>query len=66
MSWYPFRNLKKSEDSVLRTEKEIGDNEKEIKDLTEELTTLEDKAPEVLNDCRQAEVSVMLIWCISS
>ncbi|XP_076197558.1 structural maintenance of chromosomes protein 4 isoform X2 [Aptenodytes patagonicus] len=49
------RNLKKSEESVLRTEKEIEDNEKEIKDLTEELTTLEDKATEVINNCRQAE-----------
>ncbi|KFV04464.1 Structural maintenance of chromosomes protein 4, partial [Tauraco erythrolophus] len=49
------RNLKKSEESVLRTEKEIEDNEKEIKDLTEELTTLEEKAAEVINDCRQAE-----------
>ncbi|XP_061861791.1 structural maintenance of chromosomes protein 4 isoform X2 [Colius striatus] len=49
------RNLKKSEDSVLRTEKEIEVNEKAIKDLTEELTTLEDKATEVMNECRQAE-----------
>ncbi|KAM6199030.1 structural maintenance of chromosomes protein 4 isoform 2-T3 [Sarcoramphus papa] len=49
------RNLKKSEESVLRTEKEIEDNEKEIKDLTEELTTLEDKATEVISDCRKAE-----------
>ncbi|NXS50342.1 SMC4 protein, partial [Balaeniceps rex] len=49
------RNLKKSEEAVLRTEKEIEGNEKEIKDLTEELTTLEDKATEVINDCRQAE-----------
>ncbi|NXD80625.1 SMC4 protein, partial [Halcyon senegalensis] len=49
------RNLKKMEESVRRTEKEIEDNEKEIKKLTEELTTLEDKATEVLNECRQAE-----------
>ncbi|XP_069648932.1 structural maintenance of chromosomes protein 4 isoform X1 [Haliaeetus albicilla] len=49
------RNLKKSEESVLRTEKEIKNNEKEIKDLTEELTKLEDKAAEIINDCRQAE-----------
>ncbi|XP_009812381.2 structural maintenance of chromosomes protein 4 [Gavia stellata] len=49
------RNLKKSEESVLRTEKEIEDNEKVIKDLTEELTTLEDKATEVMNHCKQAE-----------
>ncbi|NWX24428.1 SMC4 protein, partial [Aegotheles bennettii] len=49
------RNLKKMEESILRTEKEIEGNEKEIKGLTEELTTLEDKAAEVLNDCRQAE-----------
>ncbi|NXE21059.1 SMC4 protein, partial [Ardeotis kori] len=49
------RNLKKSEEAVLRTEKEIEENEKEIKDLTAELTTLEEKAAEVINDCKQAE-----------
>ncbi|XP_071608868.1 structural maintenance of chromosomes protein 4 isoform X1 [Heliangelus exortis] len=49
------RNLKKSEESVLRTEKEIKENEKAIKDLTQELTTLEDKATEVINSCKQAE-----------
>ncbi|KFZ69241.1 Structural maintenance of chromosomes protein 4, partial [Podiceps cristatus] len=49
------RNLKKSEESVLRAEKEIEDNGKEIKDLTEELTKLEDRATEVINECRQAE-----------
>ncbi|KFZ47973.1 Structural maintenance of chromosomes protein 4, partial [Antrostomus carolinensis] len=49
------RNLKKSEDSLHRTEKEIEENEKKIKELTEELTTLEEKATEVINDCRQAE-----------
>ncbi|NXA23123.1 SMC4 protein, partial [Ibidorhyncha struthersii] len=49
------RSLKKSEESVLRTEKEIENNEKEIKDLTEELAVLEDKATEVMNDCKQAE-----------
>ncbi|NXL95551.1 SMC4 protein, partial [Alectura lathami] len=49
------RNLKKSEESVLRTEQEVADNEKEIKDLTEELTVLEDKATEVVNECKQAE-----------
>uniref|UniRef100_A0A8C8VJ52 Structural maintenance of chromosomes protein n=1 Tax=Pelusios castaneus TaxID=367368 RepID=A0A8C8VJ52_9SAUR len=52
------RNLKKSEESVLRTEKEIGDNEKEMKDLTAELTTLEEKATEVMNNCKQAEESL--------
>ncbi|NWH45905.1 SMC4 protein, partial [Fregata magnificens] len=52
------RNLKKSEESVLRMEKDIENNEKEIKDLTEELTMLEDKATEVINDCRQAEESL--------
>ncbi|NXT84212.1 SMC4 protein, partial [Zapornia atra] len=49
------RNLKKSEEHVLRTEKEMEDNEKEMKDLTEELTTLEDKAATVLNDCKKSE-----------
>ncbi|KGL92808.1 Structural maintenance of chromosomes protein 4, partial [Charadrius vociferus] len=49
------RSLKKSEESVLRTEKEIESNDKEIKDLTEELAVLEDKATEVMNDCKQAE-----------
>ncbi|NXI91160.1 SMC4 protein, partial [Psophia crepitans] len=49
------RNLKKSDECVLRLEKEIESNEKKIKDFTEELTTLEDKAAAVLNDCRQAE-----------
>ncbi|NXC47693.1 SMC4 protein, partial [Penelope pileata] len=49
------RNLKRSEEAVLRTEEEIADNEKEIKDLTQELTVLEDKATEVMNDCKQAE-----------
>ncbi|NWS72506.1 SMC4 protein, partial [Crotophaga sulcirostris] len=52
------RNLKKSEEAVLRTEKEIAANEKEIKDLTEELTTLEDKATEVINDCKEAEAAL--------
>ncbi|NWI24984.1 SMC4 protein, partial [Sula dactylatra] len=49
------RNLKKSEESLLGMEKEIQANEKEIKDLTEQLTLLEDKAAEVINDCRKAE-----------
>lgn len=65
-SLYPFRNLKKSQDAVLRTEKEIKSNEEEIKDLTEELTMLEDKATEVMKDCKQAEVSVLFIQWISS
>ncbi|NXT19183.1 SMC4 protein, partial [Syrrhaptes paradoxus] len=55
------RNLKKSEESLLRTEKEIENNEKEIKDLTEELTTLEDKATEVINDCRKAEEALPVV-----
>ncbi|NXG73254.1 SMC4 protein, partial [Baryphthengus martii] len=49
------RNLKKSEESLRRTEKEIEDNKKEMKNFTEELTQLEDKATEVLNDCKGAE-----------
>ncbi|NWH65391.1 SMC4 protein, partial [Geococcyx californianus] len=52
------RHLKKSEEAVLRTEKEIAANKKKIKDLTEELTTLEDKAAEVINDCKQAEAAL--------
>lgn len=63
---YTCRNVKKSEDALLHMEKELADNEKEIKDLMKELTELEAKAAEVMNDCRQAEVSVMLIWCIPS
>lgn len=51
------RNLKKSEEALKRTEKEMEENEKEMKNLTAELTTLEDKATEVMNECRQAEVS---------
>ncbi|NWR71712.1 SMC4 protein, partial [Centropus unirufus] len=49
------RNLKRSEEALLRTEEEMAANEKEIKDLTEELTTLEDKATKVINVCKQAE-----------
>ncbi|NXS31198.1 SMC4 protein, partial [Pomatostomus ruficeps] len=49
------RNLKKSEEALQRTEKELEENEKEMKALTEELRTLEDKASEVMNECRQAE-----------
>ncbi|XP_069721223.1 structural maintenance of chromosomes protein 4 isoform X2 [Phaenicophaeus curvirostris] len=52
------RNLKKSEEALLQTEKEISANEKEIKDLTEELTTLEDKAAEVMEDCKKAEAAL--------
>lgn len=51
------RNLKKSEEALQRTEKEMEENEKEMKNLTAELSTLEDKAAEVMNECRQAEVS---------
>lgn len=51
------RNLKKSEEALRRTEKEMEENEKEMKKLTAELTTLEDKATEVMNECKQAEVS---------
>ncbi|NWU02289.1 SMC4 protein, partial [Urocynchramus pylzowi] len=49
------RNLKKSEEALQRTEKEMEENEKEMKNLTAELTALEDKATEVMNECRQAE-----------
>lgn len=35
----------------------MEENEKEMKNLTAELTTLEEKATEVMNECRQAEVS---------
>lgn len=51
------RNLKKSEEAVQRTEREMEENEKEMKKLTAEMTTLEDKATEVMNECKQAEVS---------
>ncbi|NWS14915.1 SMC4 protein, partial [Pachyramphus minor] len=49
------RNLKKSEEALQRTEKEMEENEKDIKTLTAELSTLEEKATEVMNDCKQAE-----------
>ncbi|KFP74712.1 Structural maintenance of chromosomes protein 4, partial [Acanthisitta chloris] len=49
------RNLKKSQEALQHTEKEVEDNEKEMKALTAELTALEDKATEVMNDCKQAE-----------
>ncbi|NXY20114.1 SMC4 protein, partial [Atrichornis clamosus] len=49
------RNLKKSEEALQHTEKELENNEKEVKNLTAELTVLEEKATEVMNDCKQAE-----------
>ncbi|NWI74325.1 SMC4 protein, partial [Dryoscopus gambensis] len=49
------RNLKKSEEALQRTEKELEENEKEMKNLTAELTTLEEKASEVMDERRQAE-----------
>ncbi|KAH0624117.1 hypothetical protein JD844_007511 [Phrynosoma platyrhinos] len=49
------RNLKKSEDAVLHTEKEIDENKKNIQDLTEQLSTLEERAAEVINDSKKAE-----------
>ncbi|NWR24514.1 SMC4 protein, partial [Emberiza fucata] len=49
------RNLKKSEEALQRTEKEMEENEKEMKKLTEEMTALEDKATEVMNECKTAE-----------
>lgn len=52
-----FRNLKKAQDSVFRTEKEIKDTEKEVDDLTTELKSLEDKAAEVIKNTNAAEVS---------
>lgn len=51
-----FRNLKKAQDNVLRTEKEIKDTEKEVDDLTTELKSLEDKAAEVVKNTNDAEV----------
>ncbi|NWU81413.1 SMC4 protein, partial [Onychorhynchus coronatus] len=49
------RNLKKAEEALQRTEKEMEENEKDIKNLTAELSTLEEKATEVINDCKQGE-----------
>ncbi|XP_030071889.1 structural maintenance of chromosomes protein 4 isoform X2 [Microcaecilia unicolor] len=49
------RNIKKAEDSVIRTEKEIIDNEKDIVELTAELKNLEEKATEVMKECKEAE-----------
>lgn len=51
-----FRNLKKAQDSVFRTEKEIKDTEKEVGDLTAELKRLEDKATEVIKNTNAAKV----------
>lgn len=51
-----FRNLKKAQDSVFRTEKEIKDTAKEVDDLTAELKNLEEKATEVIKSTNAAEV----------
>lgn len=51
-----FRNLKKAQDSVFRTEKEIKDTAKEVDDLTAELKSLEEKATEVIKSTNAAEV----------
>lgn len=51
-----FRNLKKAQDSVFRTEKEIKDTTKEVGDLTAELKNLEEKATEVIKNTNAAEV----------
>lgn len=61
-SLYPFRNLKKMEESILRTEKEMEETEEEIKKLMEDLTVLEDQAAKVLSERKQAEVSVPFTW----
>lgn len=55
-----FRNLKKAQDSVIRTEKEIKETEKEVSDLTAELKNLEDKATEVIKNTNAAEVSLFI------
>lgn len=55
-----FRNMKKSEDAVLSIEKEIEQNEKEMQDLMEQLSTLENRAAEVMNSCKKAEVCMLL------
>ncbi|NWT85951.1 SMC4 protein, partial [Lanius ludovicianus] len=55
------RNLKKSEEALQRTEKELEENEKEMKNLTAELTTLEDKASEVMDERRQAEEALSAV-----
>ncbi|XP_028587254.2 structural maintenance of chromosomes protein 4 isoform X1 [Podarcis muralis] len=52
------RNLNKSEDAVLHTEKEIEENKKALQDLTEQLNTLEEKAAKVMNDSKEAEESL--------
>lgn len=51
-----FRNLKKAQDSVFRTEKEIKDTANEVDDLTAELKSLEEKATEVIKSTNAAEV----------
>ncbi|RXM31361.1 hypothetical protein EOD39_7084 [Acipenser ruthenus] len=49
------RNLKKSEDTVTRTEQEIVENDKAVEDLTGELKKLEEEATVVMKECKEAE-----------
>lgn len=66
LSFCLFRNLKKAQDSVLQTEKEIKDTEKEVDDLTAELKSIEDKAAEVIQSTDAAEVRLGQgrRWCL--
>lgn len=66
VSFCLFRNLKKAQDSVFRTEKEIKDTEKEVDDLAAELKSLEDKAAEVVKNTNAAEVRLKdgSEWCL--
>ncbi|NXU12361.1 SMC4 protein, partial [Pardalotus punctatus] len=49
------RNLEQSKEALQRTQKELEKSEQDMKNLRAELAELEDKASEVLDECRQAE-----------
>ncbi|XP_013923418.1 PREDICTED: structural maintenance of chromosomes protein 4 isoform X1 [Thamnophis sirtalis] len=52
------RNLKKTEDAIVRTEKEIEENKNHMQTLKEQLTALDEKAAEVINNSKKAEESL--------
>lgn len=56
---YTYRNLKKTEDAVVRTEKEIEENKNHIQILKEQLTALDERAAEVIDNSKKAEVCII-------
>ncbi|KAM6442784.1 structural maintenance of chromosomes protein 4 isoform 2-T3 [Liasis olivaceus] len=52
------RNLKKTEDAIVRTEKEIEENKKNVQIFKEQLTALDERAAEVINNSKKAEESL--------